>query len=178
MAIAIQFSPASMDAARYDEILRRLDAAGEGAPAGRIFHVCHGTGDRLRVLDVWDSRESFERFGATLLPVLRELGIDPGQPEITGVHNTLAGDAASGAVAVAFTPHVITAAAYDETMRLLGEAGERATAGLVFHTCHGTGDELRVFDVWSSRESFERFGPILAPLLAAAGIDAGEPEVV
>jgi len=29
----------------------------------------------LRVSDVWDSRENFDRFGQTLMPILQELGI-------------------------------------------------------------------------------------------------------
>jgi hypothetical protein len=42
------------------------------------------------VFDVWESMEAFERFGATLQPILQEIGVDPGAPEITPVHNVLA----------------------------------------------------------------------------------------
>lgn len=85
MALAIQFTPASMDQARYEETMRRLDDAGAGQPEGRLHHVIYGEGDRLRVFDVWDSMESFERFGATLMPILGEIGIDAGQPEVAEV---------------------------------------------------------------------------------------------
>jgi len=91
MAIAIVFTPPSMDAAKYDEIIRRLNEAGQGAPAGRLYHACYGSGDRLRVFDVWDSRESFENFGQTLMPILQEMGVDPGQPEFSEIHNTIEG---------------------------------------------------------------------------------------
>ena len=91
MAIAIVFTPHSMSTAQYDQCIQRLEQAGEGAPAGRSFHVCYQSGDQLRVLDVWDSRESFERFGQTLMPILQELGIDPGQPDISEVHNVIEG---------------------------------------------------------------------------------------
>ena len=91
MAFAIAFKPASMDQAKYDECIRRLEAAGASAPAGRLYHVCHGPGSQLRVFDVWESMEAFESFGSTLMPILQALGVDPGAPEITPVHNALAG---------------------------------------------------------------------------------------
>ncbi len=89
MAFAISFKPAAMDTHRYHETLRRLEAAGAGAPPGRLHHVCHGEGSDLRVIDIWESMETFEKFGQTLMPILQELGIDPGEPEIRPVHNTI-----------------------------------------------------------------------------------------
>jgi hypothetical protein len=53
--------------------------------------VCFGTGADLRVLDVWDSQETFNAFGQTLMPILQQVGLDPGQPEIAEVHNSIAG---------------------------------------------------------------------------------------
>ena len=91
MALAITFKPVSMDIRRYDEVIRRLEATGAGAPAGRLYHACHGEGDDLRVVDVWESMETFQRFGQTLMPLLQELGIDPGKPEIRPIHNILVG---------------------------------------------------------------------------------------
>ena len=178
MAIVIRFDPASMNAAQYDSVIRALEAAGEGAPAGRLFTACYGQGDRLRVFDVWDSMESFERFGHTLRPLIEQSGIDVGTPEVIPVHNTLPGEATSGAVTLAFNPVRISAGSYDESMRRLEAAGPDAMAGLVFHTCYGTGDDLRVFDVWSSAEAPQRFAaPVLFPILTEVGIDAGHPEI-
>jgi hypothetical protein len=45
----------------------------------------------LRVFDVWDSQESFEKFGQTLMPILQQLGVDPGNPEVFPVHNIIKG---------------------------------------------------------------------------------------
>jgi hypothetical protein len=45
----------------------------------------------IQVFDVWDSQESFEAFGATLLPIMAELGSDPGQPMVAPVHNIIKG---------------------------------------------------------------------------------------
>ena len=91
MAITLSFAPRSMTAQQYDDVIRRLEAAGAGAPPGRLYHVATGTGDRLRVVDVWDSQESFEAFGRTLMPILQEVGIDPGQPEVAPVHKIIHG---------------------------------------------------------------------------------------
>jgi hypothetical protein len=91
MPIAISFTPKSMNAAKYDEVIRRLEQAGAGAPDGRVYHLCYGAGDALRVLDIWESSEKFDRFGETLMPILQAVGVDPGQPEISDVHNAIAG---------------------------------------------------------------------------------------
>lgn len=91
MAIGYYFAPASMSKAQYDECLKQLEAAGAGAPAGRLHHVCFEVGGKLRVFDIWDSQASFEQFGQTLMPILQGLGVDPGTPEACPVHNIIQG---------------------------------------------------------------------------------------
>jgi hypothetical protein len=53
MAISIYVNPASLTAAQYDDISGRLDAAGAGKPAGRLYHACFGSGDKLQVFEIW-----------------------------------------------------------------------------------------------------------------------------
>ena len=91
MAIGIYFSPISMDTTKYDLCIRRLEAAGAGNPAGRSYHAAFGDTNKLAVFDVWDSKESFEQFGATLMPILKDLGVDPGEPMIMPIHNIIKG---------------------------------------------------------------------------------------
>ena len=91
MALGFYFAPQSMGAEQYDEATRRLEAAGQGAPAGRLCHVAFSGGAGLHVFDVWDSQESFDAFGQTLMPILAELGVDPGQPQVSEVHNIIQG---------------------------------------------------------------------------------------
>lgn len=91
MPITAGFTPQSMDSRQYDEIIRRLGVAGQGSPAGRLYHICYGSGTNLRVLDIWESEQALRAFGETLMPILQEIGVDPGQPEINAVHNTIAG---------------------------------------------------------------------------------------
>ncbi len=89
MALCFSFSPASMNAQQYDEAIRRLQAAGAGSPPGRLHHVCFGEANNLKVVDIWESQEAFERFGQTLMPIMQEIGLDPGQPQVAPVHNVI-----------------------------------------------------------------------------------------
>ena len=91
MPLAFYFSPNSMNMQQYDICVRKLEAAGGGAPAGRSYHAAFGSGDKLAVFDVWDSQQSFDRFGQILMPILAEIGVDPGQPQIMPIHNIIEG---------------------------------------------------------------------------------------
>ena len=91
MAIIIHFSPKGMNDKKYAEVLRRLTAAGAGAPAGRLHHVCYGPTDALCVVDVFDTQANFEAFGKTLIPILTAMEVDVGQPNVTPVHNIIRG---------------------------------------------------------------------------------------
>lgn len=46
---------------------------------------------KINVFDVWESQEAFDAFGATLMPILGELGVDPGTPVTMPVHNVIQG---------------------------------------------------------------------------------------
>jgi hypothetical protein len=91
MAYVVRFTPQSMSTQKYDEIIKRLEAAGAGAPEGRLFHVAFGDPNALNVSDIWDTKENFEKFGATLMPILEDVGVDPGEPAWIEVHNIIAG---------------------------------------------------------------------------------------
>ena len=91
MALGFYFTPSTFAPSVYDDVVSRLEAAGAGAPAGRRYHVALETDGQIQVFDVWDSQESFEAFGATLLPIMAEIGADPGQPHVSPVHNIIKG---------------------------------------------------------------------------------------
>jgi len=89
MAIGIYFSPAAMSAAKYDECMKLLKKAGAGKPAGRSYHAAFGEKDKLMVFDVWTSQAAFDKFGKTLMPILQQLGIDPGPQNVMPVHKVI-----------------------------------------------------------------------------------------
>jgi hypothetical protein len=91
MAVVLRFAPEGMTAELYDECIERLEKAGAGSPEGRLYHVCFGDKSNIRVSDIWESVEAFERFGQTLRPILQELGVNAGEPEILEVHNVIVG---------------------------------------------------------------------------------------
>jgi hypothetical protein len=89
MAIGIYFSPAAMSADKYDECLKALRKAGAANPPGRSYHASFGPADKLMVFDVWTSQAAFDKFGKTLMPILQQLGIDPGQPSVMPMHKVI-----------------------------------------------------------------------------------------
>ena len=91
MAIGLYFTDGSFSAAQYDEAIKRLDAAGAAAPEGRTYHVALETDGEISVFDVWESQDAFDAFGATLMPILTELGVNPGTPMVAQVHNVIEG---------------------------------------------------------------------------------------
>ncbi len=91
MALGFYFAPQSFSTEQYDEVLRRLDAAGQGSPPGRSYHFAFSGEGGLNVFDVWDSQESFEKFGETLIPIMQALGTDPGEPQVAEIHNVIVG---------------------------------------------------------------------------------------
>jgi hypothetical protein len=91
MAIVMIHDQSADTLAHYDEAIRRLAAAGQGRPPGRLSHVAARKGGGYLVVDVWESREALDRFAQTLLPILQELGTPPVEPELYPVHNTIAG---------------------------------------------------------------------------------------
>jgi len=82
------------------------------------------------------------------------------------------------AFAVLFNPVSMSAEQYAEIQRRLDAAGHGNPAGRLHHVCFGEDDALRALDVWTSLEEFYAFGGALMPILAAVGVDPGEPEVL
>ena len=65
----------------YERARREIDWEGDVASGGK-FHVSWFADDGMHVLDIWESREDFERFGRERLnPGVQKLGI-PGQPKV------------------------------------------------------------------------------------------------
>jgi hypothetical protein len=82
-------------------------------------------------------------------------------------------------IVVRFSPTNLTGDLYDATTKKLEEAGvEFPPEGMDYHVCFGSEGDLRVSEIWDSREQFEAFGERLMPVLADSGVEfSGEPEI-
>ena len=89
MALGIYFALTGMSAAKYNECIKRLKQAGAAHPAGRSYHASFGTSDKLMVFDVWKSQAAFDKFGKTLMPILQQLEVEPGQPSVMEIHKVI-----------------------------------------------------------------------------------------
>jgi hypothetical protein len=78
-------------------------------------------------------------------------------------------------ILIRFEPQSVTTEQYDETVRRLEEAGEIPADGLDYHVCFMVDGNLRVSEIWDSREQFDAFGEKLRPVLSDVGIEPGEP---
>ena len=91
MALGIYFVHEGFTAEKYGEAIKRLDAAGAGAPKGRTLHVALESDGAIQVFDIWESQEEFDAFGATLVPILTELGVQLREPMVASVHSVIKG---------------------------------------------------------------------------------------
>jgi hypothetical protein len=89
-SILARFTPTShATTEQYDETIRRLEKSGDWLPEGLEYHVAFKSDGKLRVSEIWDSREQFDAFGERLMPVLEDVGIEPGRPELLEIHNII-----------------------------------------------------------------------------------------
>lgn len=90
MAILMIQDASAGTLAQYDTLMKQLEEAGQGQPAGRLFHAAARKGDGFLVTDVWESQEALDRFFQTLGPLLERAG-GAQQPDIYPVHNLIRG---------------------------------------------------------------------------------------
>jgi hypothetical protein len=67
-----------------------MEKSSDWPVAGLLVHVAGQGPNGFRVVDVWQSEETFKRFGEKLMPILKAVGVE-GQPEIYPAH-TLVSD--------------------------------------------------------------------------------------
>jgi hypothetical protein len=66
---------------QYEEARSLINWEGD-VPDGAVLHIAGFDGDDLRVTDVWESPEQFQRFvDERLMPGVKEIGIE-GEPEV------------------------------------------------------------------------------------------------
>ncbi len=89
-------------------------------------------------------------------------------------------DARNTKLLVRFTPASnVTTEQYDETVRLMEKSGDWPPEGLEYHVAFRSNGNLRVSEIWDTREQFDAFGERLMPVLKDVGVElSGEPEML
>ena len=91
MAIVAVFQGPGLTEKEYEDIVSRMmgkkvpESPSDWPAAGLVAHIAGNGQNGFRVVDVWESEESFNKFGETLMPILQEVGIDV-QPDIYPAH--------------------------------------------------------------------------------------------
>jgi hypothetical protein len=81
-------------------------------------------------------------------------------------------------IVVRFPLSNMTRQQYDSVRNALTESGDWPADGCQLHVLFGDENDLRVSEVWESREKFDAFGQTLGPRIEEAGMQlSGEPEV-
>ena len=65
---------------QYDQLNEKMNFPAE-VPDGLLSHVAGPSGGGLQVVDVWESREQYDKFiESKLVPAMGEVGIEMGEP--------------------------------------------------------------------------------------------------
>ena len=92
MAVAVELNFKGATTDQYDQVIQKMGLRQGGpTPKGAISHFVTPTDDGFRVVDVWETREIFDRFAEEqIVPYTREVGITE-EPEMRfyDVHNYL-----------------------------------------------------------------------------------------
>ncbi len=88
MIVAV-FQGTDMSEAQYASVIAELDAAGAGAPDGRIDHLAAWEDGTFFVVDTWESEKKLNTFADTLFPILDRNGVTPPVPRIFELRNTI-----------------------------------------------------------------------------------------
>jgi hypothetical protein len=92
MAIGVKLNFVGATLEQYDEIVAKMGYL-PGGPAGpgAISHLCTKTDDGFRVIDVWESKDAFERFAQEKIgPLSGAVGLGaPPEIKFFDIHNYL-----------------------------------------------------------------------------------------
>jgi len=175
MAIVMQMHWLGVTPAQYDEVRDLVNWEGD-IPGGAVLHVAWFD-DGLRVWDVWESPDAFERFATErLLPGVAEIGV-VGEPMVTIApchgFQLEVGDTDGAVVELDASPVV----GYDAIAAEVDWVGTPPVGGIVHIAARIDDDTVRTLGVWQDAAAHDAFGrDRMGPAAAALGIPlpAGE----
>jgi hypothetical protein len=82
-------------------------------------------------------------------------------------------------IVVRYSPTSLTTEKYDESVQRLEAEGLWPADGCDSHVCFGSEGNLKVSEIWDSREQLEAFAERMMHVLAEVGVDpGGNPEIL
>ena len=155
VALILDFAGASKQ--QYDDVVQRMKLGGQTAP-GCLSHVAGSYEGGLRVIDIWESIEDFERFrDAQIIPHTSAVGLSTPSVQTLSV-NELAND--SPAEQSQFVQHVIlpglNQATFTATRDQITPDG-KLPAGVTFHVNGLCAEGWYVIDGWTSKDLRDQF---------------------
>jgi hypothetical protein len=92
MTVAVEANFPGATTAQYDEAIKVMGLTSGGQHPGALFHWVTKTDSGVRVTDVWESKEEFERFAQEqILPVSKQVGLPEPEIRYIEVHNYMVG---------------------------------------------------------------------------------------
>ena len=87
VAVVMDFKDGTLE--QYDQVIGKMGLEpGGDTPDGAFFHWVTHTPDGLRVVDVWETQEEFDKFATEQIgPYSQEAGMQPPQTTAHDVHN-------------------------------------------------------------------------------------------
>jgi hypothetical protein len=89
MAIGVVFEFPGVTQAKYEEVVdqfmgrgRQFNKLADWPVKGVLMHIAGPMQGGWRVVDVWESEESFRRFGEVLMPMAAKIGFPMTEPKI------------------------------------------------------------------------------------------------
>ena len=55
-----------------------------------MYHICYGDRQSLQVINVFESQAKLDAFGAKLMPILQDMGIEA-EPTVFEIYNIIEG---------------------------------------------------------------------------------------
>ena len=92
MAVAVEANFPGATLAQYDEAIEVMGLEPAGRHPGALFHWVAKTDSGVRVIDVWERKEDFERFAEEqVLPVSAQVGLPEPEIRYIDVHTYMVG---------------------------------------------------------------------------------------
>jgi hypothetical protein len=166
----LDFAEGTLDG--YERVIERMQLNGR-LPEGALFHAAGAHGGGVRVIDVWETSDGFQRFAQEqIAPHSAAEGFSPPDMKRYEVTQLRRGsDQDVGFLQLVFIPGIDRATFEDVDRRVLGDAG--VPQEIVFHVNGPTDDGQYVMDAWPSKEDRDRFAESnIKPAIQAAGLTA------